>query len=179
MAQWYEVFDNSEVQWLTRKRAAKVTMAMALGGAGTLGGLALGQTLGLPLGLTLIALVLAWTGLLELLARYVEALRRVVWCLKLSDRHVAGYDYRRQKISFDWIRVVRIDLSPEGLVVVGPDDQEIIIPHLFPDYATLSHRILHYAEFYDIPLCIHGESFAEMDVYHLFPFLREAEDAAD
>lgn len=173
MADWYEVFDNEQVQLLTRKRVA------ALGGGAVV-----------LLVLTLVALALAHRGLVPLpvLAAFVgggwaaaalvalvrlRRLRRVVWCVKLSDARIVGYDYARHKTPLDWHDVARIELAPQGLLLVGPGRLSLVIPHLFPEYATLSHRVVAYAERHQIPVFVDGRPWELLDVYAVFPFLHE------
>ena len=118
-------------------------------------------------------IVAAWIGAVRWIASRLRRLRRVVWCVKLSDRLIVGYDYTRQKTALDWTKVERVELAGRGLTVFGPPPCSFEIPHLFPDFAELSHRVLFYAEFYDVPVFIDGQPLQELDVYALYPFLLE------
>ena len=173
MQYWFEVFDNSEVQWLTRKRVAKVTLVVPVASVLTLIGIILGPTWGLPIPLVGGFLLMAWSTLVWIILNRLQKLRRVVWCIKISERCVEGYDYTRKKPRFDWIRIARVELAQDGLLLVGPEDATLEIPHLFPDFAALSPRIVFHADFYDIPIFINGQPWEEIDVYNLFPFLEE------
>jgi len=116
-------------------------------------------------------------------------LRRLVWCIKLSDRHVVGYDYARRKTTLDWLKIERIVLASKGLVIDGPQPvttdgrftpgASIEIPHLFPDFATLSHRIFEYASLYDIPVFIDGQPWEQLDIYNVFPFLQDSPSTSE
>jgi hypothetical protein len=125
--------------------------------------------------LPLAGVLIVASGLLaaRLLARRFGRLRRIVWCVKISDRRIEGYGYNRRKIAFDWLQVHRVELTEAGLTVVGPDSQCIDVPHLFPDFAELSHRIVGHAEFYGVPIFIDGRPWQSLDVYALFPFLAD------
>lgn len=171
MPHWFEVFDNETVQLMGRKRAAAL--------------IALGMTL---IGVTLLLMVMShegivatevagllittsWLGTLWWTLKRLRQLRRLVWCVKLAEDRIVGYDYTRRKTMLHWIHVERLELTHEGLLVVGPDDCTLEIPHLFPEYATLSHRIVQYAEHYGIPVFVDGRPWEDLDVYALFPGL--------
>lgn len=172
MSYWYEVFDNEEVQFSTRTQVAKLG---ALGGAATAAtvtGLALGHAALVPMWAALGVLVLVWLGVIRYSAHRFERLQRVVWCVKISDRHVVGYDYARHRTTLDWTEVERVALTREGLLLAGPDRRALEVPVLFPDFAALSHRIVHYAEFYSVPVFVDGQPWQAIDVYAHFPDLR-------
>lgn len=170
---WYEVFDNEEVHYVTRKQVAHLG-GLAMGMlAVTIAGLALGFEALLPWPLVLLILAGVWFGTLVWTVHRLRQLRRVVWCVKISDRRVIGYDYARRRTILDWTRIERVELTESGLVIVGPAPTSLEIPHLFPDFAILSHRILQHAEFYGTPLYLHGQPWQDLNVYTLFPFLGE------
>jgi len=173
MSAWYEVFDNVNIQLETRKQAAKlfglVTAAVCL----TIVGIILVLEMGFPFTLLGILLPPLWIVVIWFMAHRLQALRHVVWCIKLSDREVVGYDYARRKIRLDWIYVERIEITKMGMQIIGPVPSSFVIPHLFPDFAELSHRVLHYADLYDIPIYVNGEPWQQLDVFDLYPFLGE------
>ena len=173
MAHWYEVFDNEEVQLYARKQATHLTVCAAVTVLATLFGTALGLEGWLPMPAVGGLLILTWLGAVHWMARRMRKLRRLVWCLKLSEERIVGYDYTRRKAIMDWHRVQRVDLTGDGLVIVGPELFAFEIPHLFPDFAALSHRVVYYAEGHGIPVSIDGKPWEELDVYQLFPFLAD------
>ena len=173
MPYWYEVFDNEEVQLLTRRQVGQLSGIVVLTIVFTLSGLALAHADAVSLPLTGLAIFLAWLITVRWIAMRLRKLRRVMWCIKLSDRCIVGYDYTRQKTTLDWTNVQRVELAGRGIAVFGPPPCSFEIPHLFPDFAELSHRILYYAEFYDVPVFIDGQALNELDVYALYPFLDE------
>ncbi len=171
MPHWYEVFDNEEVQRLSRKRAAALIALATTLFVGTLTLLVMnreGVVSTTPAG-TLITS--SWLAAAWWITRRLRRLRRLVWCVKLSDNRIEGYDYTRRKTVFEWREVERLELTRHGLVVIGPDECSLEIPHLFPEYALLSHRVVQYADAYGIPIFVNGRPWEDLDVYALFPFL--------
>ena len=139
----------------------------------TLFGAALGTEAYLPLPLVGGVLVVMWLGTVRWMANRMRRLRRLVWCIKLSEERIVGYDYTRRKAIMDWSRVQRVELTGEGLLLVGPELFAFEIPHLFPDFSVLSHRVVHYAEMNGVPVFIDGQPWQQLDVHQLFPFLAE------
>ena len=173
MSNWYEVFDNEKVQQHARKQAAHLTAFAAAAVLVTLFGVALGAEGLLPMPAVGGLLMLTWLGTVHWMARRMRKLRRVVWCIKLSEERIVGYDYTRRKAVMDWSRVQRVELTDDGLLLVGPELFVFEIPHLFPDFAELSHRVVHYAEMNGVPVFIDGQPWPDLDVYQLFPFLTD------
>ena len=173
MPHWFEVFDNEQVQFLTRQQVAMLTAMVVGTTAFTISVLALGHVQLIPMPLALVLLFTAWLGTIRYLSTRLRRLRRVVWCVKISDRCVVGYDYTRRKTTMDWLDVARVELTSDGLVLAGTGELFFEVPHLFPDFAELSHRIVHYAESYGVPVFINGQPWQQLDVYDCFPFLKE------
>lgn len=171
MADWYEVFDNDEVQDVTRRKvfvlarnlALTAGFAVVVFGFAQLGGVPLLLAMGLSMSIVIVAAVNTYFKLLQL--------HRIVWCLKISERRIAGYDYARRKIDLDWIKVSRIELAQSGLVVRGNNKAQLEVSHRYPDFARLSHRIVEYAEFYEIPVYIDGGRWQDVNVQSLYPFV--------
>lgn len=170
---WYEVFDNEDVHFLTRKQGTHLGMLFMLVLGMTIVGLALGQDGHVAWAVVLPLVGLLWGGTLVWTVYRLRRLRRIVWCIKISDRHVVGYDYHRRRTIIDWIRVQRIELTKHGLTLVTDDHQRLEIPHLFSDYGPLSHSLLRAAEVYETPIYVDGKPWEELDVYSLYPFLPE------
>ena len=173
MSHWYEVFDNEAVQLYARKQAARLTAFVAGAVLVTLFGVALGSEDLVPMPALGVVLIITWLGTVHWLARRMRKLRRLVWCIKLSEDRIVGYDYTRRKAVMDWSRVQRVDLKKDGLLIVGTELFAFEIPHLFPDFAALSHRVVHYAERNGVPVSIDGQPWQELDVFQLFPFLAD------
>lgn len=167
----FEVFDNEQVQLVTRRQAAAtfLTLAGAIGGSLILfvligegvvsypGAVALGSLLWIVAGVRLI--------------RHIRRTNHVVWCVKISPAQIAGYDYARRQTSLYWTDVRQIEIASEGLRVRGTIDRHIEIPTLFQDYAGVSHRIVEHAERHHIPILVDGRPLDDLDLYVLYPFL--------
>ena len=178
MSDWYEVFDNEQVQFDTRRRVARLvgTLVVVLGAIAGAIPLILLHTpfplLGLGLAGCGIVGVLAWAS------RAFLRLQSVVWCVKLSVHRVVGYDYARRKSVLSWTEVERIELDATGLVIAqrppeGRPGRVLRIPYLFPDFAPLSHRVVEYAEAHGLPICVNGRPWQLLDVSTLYPFMAE------
>ena len=180
MADWYEVFDNEQVQLDTRQRVAQLVVMVAVGLALAVGSVPVmsyylpSPLLAVGLGGALLLGIAVWASQLFL------RLRSVVWCVKLSVHRIVGYDYARRKSTIPWTRVERIDLDPRGLVIAEAPHESIpgrvlCIPHLFPDYAALSHRVVEYAEAHGLPVCVNGRPWQFLDVPTLYSFMSDYE----
>lgn len=174
MSAWYEVYDNVNVQLMTRKRAAAMTGAVTLAIMFSIMVLAFGLEGSLPLISAVGLIVSAWGGFAWWSLRRRQRLRRLVWCVKISDREIVGYDYARRKSALPWLDVDRIDVRDDALVVVGCEDVCLEIAHLFPEFAELSHRIMSYGDRHSIPVFIDGRPWQQLNVYEVYPFLIEA-----
>lgn len=174
MSAWYEVYDNVDVQLMTRKRAAAMTGMVTLAIMFSIAVLAVGLEGSVPLAAALGLIALGWSGFTSWCLHRSRRLRRLVWCVKLSDREIVGYDYARRKSSLDWLDVEYIDIREAALEIVGRSDVHLEISHLFPEFTELSHRIVRYGDFYSIPVFINGRPWQQLDVCDVFPFLAES-----
>lgn len=171
MSNWYEVFDNEEVQRYARKQATHLTAVAGAAVLVTLLGASLGAENYLPRPYVGGVLVVTWLVTVRWMATRMRKVRRLVWCIKLSEERIVGYDYTRRKAVMEWRGVQRVELTNDGLLLIGPDLFAFEIPHLFPDFAELSHRVVYYAEMNVIPVFIDGQPWQNLDVFQLFPFL--------
>jgi hypothetical protein len=182
MAEWYEVFDNEQVQLDTRKRVARLAGAVVVL-VGAVVGLAPVLLHLLPSPLLAVALsAAALLGVFAWASRAFLRLRSVVWCIKLSVHRVVGYDYARRKTVLPWTEIERVELDAGGLVIAGAPREGrpgrvLRIPFLFPDFARLSHRAVEYAEAHGLPVCIEGRPWQLLDVSALYPFMASYEIA--
>lgn len=178
MADWYEVFDNEQVQFDTRRRVGRLAGALVVGCGAVV---------------VLTPLLILWVPSLVLVAGIVSALlavmfvwashaflrlRSVVWCVKLSVHRVVGYDYARRKTILSWAEIERVEVDARALSIVaspknGQTSRILRIPHLFPDFARLSHRAVEYAEAHGLPVCVEGRPWQLLDVETLYPFLAD------
>jgi hypothetical protein len=175
-ADWYEVYDNEQVQLLTRQRVSRLSIAFVLGLCVLLG-LVPALLIYLPSTAAVLGVVLLGAvGLFALSAYHMLGLRRVVWCIKLSVHRVVGYDYARRKTVLPWPDIERLDVDDQGMLIVGAPQQGrpgpiLRIPILFPDFARLSHRLVEYAEAHRVPVCIGGRPWQLLDLSTLYPFM--------
>jgi hypothetical protein len=171
MSNWFEVYDSDEVLLVTRKKLAKlyaVVMPVSL-----LMLMAVLFVIARPLPIFLLGgVILAAIVTLNLwMVRQIHQLRQVVWCVKLSDRRVAGYNYARQHTELDWTWVRRVELTSQSILLIGKLGQTLEVPHRFADFSSLSHRIVEYAEFYGVPVYVDGRPWDELDVHSVYPFI--------
>lgn len=173
MSPWYEVYDNDQVHMLTRMQAARMTVTATVALMFAIGCMAFGLEGTLPI----VVAAPAGVGALVLFAwrcgKQLRQLRRLVWCVKLCDREIVGYDYARRKITIPWSSAERIELGDRSLVVVGPNTDLLEVAHLFPDFPEVSHRIADYAEDHQVPLFISGKPWQQLNLYEVYPFLSE------
>lgn len=170
---WYDVYDNVEIQLITRKQAAVVTGLAAVVLAVALLCLVLGAMGRLPFVPSFLAAVVASSSFAWWLMRRIRRLRRIVWCVKLSREEVVGYDYARHRRAIPWRKVERIELGDDGLTVVGPQPFELQIAHVFREFPQVSHRVIHYADRYGIPVFVNGKPWQHINIYDVFPFLAD------
>lgn len=171
MAGLFEVYDNEQVQLVTRRQAAVTFLVFAAALGETLFVIILAREGLLPLWLAIILTVGVWVVAGWRLIRHVRRTNHIVWCVKISPLEIAGYDYARRKTSLDWCEIEQVDLAREGLLIRGRDERHLEIPHLFPEFASLSHRIVEHAERHDVPIMVDGCSWENLDVHALYPFL--------
>ncbi len=172
---WYDVYDNVEIRLITRKRAATVTALAVVVCVFSVLCVLVGLTGRLPFvpaavtGLVVSGVFARW------LVRRIRRLRRIVWCVKLSSEEVVGYDYARRRPTIPWRTVERIEIGDAALTIVGPAPIQLEIAHVFRDFVQVSHRVVHYADRYGIPVFVNGKPWQHINVYDVFPFL--ADDA--
>ncbi|MEM1044005.1 MAG: hypothetical protein AAGI91_15435 [Bacteroidota bacterium] len=178
MADWYEVFDNEQVQFDTRKWVGRLAGALVVG-FGAVIGLTPLLLLWLPSVLLVIGLVSALLTAMVVGASYAFLrLRSVVWCVKLSVHRVVGYDYARRRTVLSWDEIERVELDANSLsIVASPTEKRpgrvLRVPHVFADFARLSHRTVEYAESHSLPVCVEGRPWQLLDLEALYPFLAD------
>lgn len=174
MASRYEIFDNEQVHFETRKQAGRLSALVVAAVVTTLALIALAFTGYVPTAFSLLLVGTAWIALAAWIGYRMRLLRRVVWCLKISDQRIVGYDYLRKPTVFDWTIIERIELGPRSLHVHAGPDRALDIPQVFGDFHMLSHCLMHWADFYGTPLYINGRRWQDTSVYDLYPFLAES-----
>lgn len=175
MAGFFEVYDNERVQLITRRQAAVTFLVFAAAVGETILLAILARESLLPVWLVIALTVAVWAVAAMRMGRHFRRTNHVVWCVKLSDAQIAGYDHARRQTCLDWSDVRQIEVGRRALRVKGCGDEQLEIPHLFDDFATLSHRIVEQAERNQIPIMIEGRPLDEIDLYALYPFLGSPE----
>lgn len=173
MACWYEVFDNEDVQLSTRRKVTALSAVAAVAGTVTL--ICLSAISSGHIGLWSAAAIVMpiWVLTTIWCIHRLRALRRVAWCLKISDDSVIAYDYSRKKILIPWSRINRVEWCGGSVRIVGPPPCTIEIPCLFADFAALSHSLCAQAERHGVPIYIDGQGIDEINLYAVYPFLHD------
>lgn len=174
MPKYYEIYDNEEVQLSTRRQVGRLAGYVVLAASATV---ALVATLvhGI-LSLLVVAPLLAaiWGMTSWITFRRFRTLRCIVWCVKLSDNCVLGYNYARCPTVLGWNDIDFVNFTQKGVFIHGSGDQLVHITDVFPEYADLAHRILALAEDHGAPIFVDDEPLEKINVYRLFPFLTSA-----
>lgn len=173
MSYRYEVFDADEVQFNTRQKVTRLSGVVAAAVVLTVLTVGMSQSDAVPLPVVGAAVFGIWLTAVWWISRRLRRLRRVVWCVKLSDSHVMGYDYARRTVSLEWRHVQRVEITDADLRIVGSSACSIHIPSIFPAFAALSHQAVEHAEQHGVPVHLHGQPYEDLDVYVLFPTLAE------
>lgn len=175
MSCWFEVFDNEEVQLTTRR---KVTVLGVIVASASL--------------LTLLCAAASFSGHMSRVGAFfliggvwlatafwcgyrLRMLRRVAWCLKISEEALVAYDYARKKTVIPWSRVSKVEWTAHSLLISGPPPCSIEIPDVFADFAALSHTIYERADRAHVAVYIEGTPVTALRLHRLYPFLREME----
>lgn len=182
MADLYEVFDNEEVQFDTRRRVGRLAGALVVGcGIVVVLSPLLVRWLPSPFLVAVLALALL-IGMFVWASKAFLRLSSVVWCVKVSVHRVVGYDYARRKTVLAWPEIERVEVDDGGLLIVAAPKEnrparQLRVPHLFLDFPRLSHRVVEYAESHRLPVCVEGRPWQLLDVETLYPFLNEVSAA--
>lgn len=177
MSGLFEVYDNEQVQLITRRQAAVtfVSLVAAIGLTALL--IIVAREALLPFWIAATLTTGLWIAACGRFVRHFQCTNHIVWCVKISQAQVAGYDYARRQTNLYWTDVRQIELSSKGLRIRGTIDRHLEIPHLFPDFASLSHRIVEHAERHHIPILIDGRPLEDLDLETLYPFLSSSVSA--
>lgn len=167
----YELFHANHIQYAARRRLHRLYRVMAGLLLVTLSSLTL-EWFG-PLPMTTTAWILGGTWLLGIgiTGWQLERVRRKVWCIKVATDAIVGYDHARRQMRLTWTAIRRIDLTDDALIVMKSPRCFFEVSTTFPEYATLSHRIIRYANRHGAAVYVDGQPWHELDVYALYPFL--------
>ncbi|MEM1269225.1 MAG: hypothetical protein AAF752_05365 [Bacteroidota bacterium] len=168
----YEVYDSDEVLLVTKRRFNRIMLTLGVAGI-----LAIAMVFYLtarpkPMLIWSAVLVLTSGAILHVLVSRLQALRRVVWCVKVSDRLVSGYNYARRRTRIDWTDVDYVDLERRSLRLVSESGTSIEVLYRFQEFVDLGHRLVEYAEFYELPVLIDGRPIDEVDLDGVYPYAK-------
>jgi hypothetical protein len=169
---WQEVYDDELVLTSIRKRARNHVLVLV--GFFVISGTSAATVLSSvwPSPAVALGLILVWSAAgLWAVHRY-DRLSRVVWCVKVTATGITGFNYDRRKTRLNWPALDLVEISDIG-IELRSGSAGLIVPVDFPDFSTLSHRILELTEPYGIPVFVHGKPWQDLDVYEVFPFLAE------
>lgn len=141
-----DVFDADEVQLQTRRQAAQVSVAAMAAVVLTGLWIILGHRQVVAWPLASGGLCATWALAVIWAARRLRRLRRVVWCVKLTEQGVTGYDYARRPISLAWNEVRRVDLTDGALRIVRSRHCVLHVSHQFDGFEALARRAIAEAE---------------------------------
>ena len=178
MSTWSQVFDDDQVLEEARRKARRCVFAFAAA-AGALVSLA-------PLAalseVTDAASIAIFCGTLLAISAAVAMITlareyRRLWRIELSVRRFVGYDAAGRRRAVAWPGVIRVDVTDEGLTVRGRDESghgaQLSVSSRMPNYTTLAHRAVEYAEAHGQLVCVDGAPVGELDLVELFPALCE------
>jgi hypothetical protein len=174
MATWYEVYDNQDALLATRRRVRQMTARY--GSASAVVAVAAPVVILLVPGGPWVAVgsaaVLVVAG--GVVLRALRELHDVAWCVRLSFHGLVA-DFGRRRTAMRWSEASRVEIDDEGLLIVGTDEGSAVrrlrVPHTFPRYAALSHRVVEYAEAHGRPIFVDGRPWQLLDLHALYPFL--------
>jgi hypothetical protein len=174
----FDTFDASEIQFETRRSVWRLSGVALLALVVTAGGFVLARRGLLSTAALAWVLLGTWFAAVWVVSWRLRRLRRAIWCVKISDDEIVGYDYARRPLALPWSEIERVDVSDDGLVVVASAYCFFEIPTRFPRYAALSHRLVWTADRHGVHVYVDGRPWQDLDVYHLFSFLEDPPEAS-
>ncbi len=178
MAEWFQTFDDARVLERARTGIRRLVIAFALVSGILVAGAPLATVAwraqpGLVALLCGSVLSVLATAVLIRLTRESERL----WRIELSAHHAIGHDTAGRRVVLPWSRVVRVDLTTEGVDVIGTDTVgrplRLRASASMPTFSTFAHRIVEVAEARGCAVCIDGCPIADLDLAALLPILCE------
>lgn len=107
--------------------------------------------------------------------RRLASLRRRVWRVAVSPRHVVALDAARRQTSVAWGAVERVEVDDEGLTLVARGIEgtpfRLHVRRHFAAYVALAHVLVARAERRRCAIWVDGGPWQRLDVAALFPAL--------
>ena len=177
MAEWFQVFDDERVLVSVRTEARRLVIAFALV-SGALVALAPLSTLVAPAyaGFVALGCGAALTAYAAWLLRRLGQLHGRLWRIELSFRRVVAHDAGGRRVSLAWRALDHIDVRADGVVLSGRTDLgrrvRVRVSASMPQFASLGHRAVEYAEAFGRPVWVEGRPWEAIDVAEIHPALR-------
>lgn len=177
MAEWFQVFDDERVLVSVRTEARRLVVVFALASGGLVA-LAPVSTLVVPPYAGAVAL--ACGALLSVYAvwllRRLGRLHSRPWRVELSFRRAVVHDAGGRRVTLAWQALDRVDVRTDGLALVGRTALgrrvRVHISAATPQFTTLAHRAVEYAEAFGRPVWVEGQPWEAADITALHPALR-------
>ena len=177
MAEWFQVFDDERVLVSVRTEARRLVVAFALVSGGLVS-LAPVSTLVVPAyaGAVALACGAVLTGYAVWLLRRLGRLHGRLWRVELSFRRLVAHDAGGRRVAVSWQALDWIDVRTDGLVLSGRTDLgrrvRLRVSASTPQFASLGHRAVEYAEAFGRPVWVEGQPWEAIDVGAIHPVLR-------
>ncbi|MEM1055536.1 MAG: hypothetical protein AAGI52_08405 [Bacteroidota bacterium] len=105
--------------------------------------------------------------------RRLAKLRRRVWRVAVSSRHVVALDAGRRQMAVSWSAVERVEVDDAGLTLVARGVEglpfRLHIRRHFAPYVTLAHELVARAERRRCAIWVNGRPWQLLDVSALLP----------
>lgn len=183
MAEWFQVFDDERVLVSVRTRARRLVISFAFVSGGLVA-LAPLSTLVAPASAGLVALACGavLTAYAVWLLRRLGRLHGRLWRIELSFRRIVAHDAGGRRVSLAWQALDHIDVCSGGIVLSGrtPLGRRIrfSVSATMPQFASLGHRAVEYAEAFGRPVWVEGQPWDAIDVTAIDPSLRPGQAVA-
>ena len=100
--------------------------------------------------------------------RRLSALRRRVWRVSVSARHVVALDAGRRQTTVAWAAVERVEVDGDGFTLVargvGGGPFRLHVCGAFSEYVTLAHELVAQAERRRRPIWVDGTRWQDLPI---------------
>jgi len=183
MAEWFQTFDDAGELDRARAGTRRLVVAFAIASGGLVAGALLASAVW-HADAGLVALLSG--GVLSAIAFFVLArLTREsqrMWRIEISARLAVGHDTAGRRVVLPWTHVDRVDVTSEGLAVIGTDTQGLPVrlwaSATMPTFTSLAHRTAEVADAHGRQVCVEGCPVDDIDLVALLPTLCESGTAA-
>ena len=168
MSTGYDIHDDTHALVRAQRKMRRVLVAFGVVSVGIAGvAPALAVVFGGALWVPVVACALL-TAYAALTIRRLGRLRRRVWRVSVSARHVVALDAGRRQMTVTWAAVERMEVDNEGLTLVarGVDDApfRLHVRKAFSEYVRLAHTLAALAERRRRPIWVDGRPWQEVSI---------------